>query len=115
MEFTKKDALNFLSAMEGYHSLLKTIHWSTTNKSEHELVDDIDEKMLFKDYRYDVLVSGHLHKGLIYSSETDGRDKLYLGIPSTTNINLNNAVGYLVYMDESGENIVLAAPAGTEG
>ncbi len=71
-------------------------------------VDDIDEKMLFKDYHYDVLVSGHLHKGLIYSSETDGRDKLYLGIPSTTNINLNNAVGYLVYMDESGENMEIS-------
>ena len=46
MEFTKKEALNFLNALEGYHSLLKTIHWSTTNKSEHELVDDIDESIL---------------------------------------------------------------------
>ena len=46
MEFTKKEALNFLNALEGYHSLLKTIHWSTTNKAEHELVDDIDEAVL---------------------------------------------------------------------
>ncbi len=46
MEFTKKEALEFLSALEGYHSLLKTIHWSTTNKSEHTLVDSIDEDVL---------------------------------------------------------------------
>ena len=42
----KKTVLEFLSAMEGYHSLLKTIHWSTTNKAEHTLVDDIDEDVL---------------------------------------------------------------------
>lgn len=46
MEFTKKEVLNFLSAMEGYHSLLKTIHWSTTNEAEHKLSDSIDENIL---------------------------------------------------------------------
>ncbi len=42
----KKNVLDFLSALEGYHSLLKTIHWSTTNKSEHTLSDSIDEDVL---------------------------------------------------------------------
>ena len=61
MEFTKKDALNFLSAMEGYHSLLKTIHWSTTNKSEHELVDDIDESILDYEDRVAEATMGRLN------------------------------------------------------
>ena len=42
----KKSIVDFLSALEGYHSLLKTIHWSTTNKPEHLLTDDIDEEVL---------------------------------------------------------------------
>lgn len=36
----------FLSMCEGYHQALKCIHWSTTNKSEHTLVDDIDSSVL---------------------------------------------------------------------
>lgn len=42
----RKTILDFLSALEGYHSLLKTIHWSTSNKSEHLLSDDIDDEIL---------------------------------------------------------------------
>lgn len=61
MEFTKKDVLNFLSGLEGYHSLLKTIHWSTTNKSEHTLVDDIDESVLEYEDRIAEASMGHLN------------------------------------------------------
>lgn len=72
-------------------------------------VDDINGKMLFEDYHYDVLVSGHLHKGFIYSTtNTHHKDKLYLGIPSTSSLNLNSAVGYLVYMDEDGNNMEIS-------
>lgn len=50
---------------------------------------------------YDVLLSGHLHKGIIYTGEDyfKTKDKLYLGVPSSSNINVGKAsVGYLVYM-----------------
>lgn len=73
-------------------------------------VKDIQDKMKFKDYHYDVLVSGHLHKGIIFSTtnEINDTDKLYLGVPSTSNINLNGVVGYLVYLDEAGENLEIS-------
>ena len=66
---------------------------------------DIDDKKeivgnLIFDSHYDVFVSGHLHKGIIYT-ESDyfkEKDNLYLGVPSASNINIGGAVGYLVYM-----------------
>lgn len=42
----KKEVLNFLSALEGYHSTLKMLHWSTERHSEHILTDDIDSSIL---------------------------------------------------------------------
>ena len=42
----KKEVLNFLSALEGYHSTLKMLHWSTERHSEHVLTDDIDSSVL---------------------------------------------------------------------
>ena len=42
----KKEVLNFLSAVEGYHSTLKMLHWSTERHSEHVLTDDIDSSVL---------------------------------------------------------------------
>lgn len=42
----KEVILNFLSALEGYHQRLKEIHFSTLNKSEHLLVDDMDGDVL---------------------------------------------------------------------
>ena len=55
---------------------------------------------LMSDGHYDVLLSGHLHKGIIYTSDDvfSSKDKLYLGVPSASNINVGGAVGYLVYM-----------------
>lgn len=56
----------------------------------------------------DVQISGHLHRGIIYSvqpnaSEFLTKDKIWLGVPSTSQININSVVGYLVdfhYQDE---------------
>lgn len=42
----KKEVLYFLNSLEGYHSLLKTLHWSTRNHSEHLLTDSIDGSVL---------------------------------------------------------------------
>ncbi len=56
---------------------------------------------LMLDTLYNVLVSGHLHKGII-NTEADFFDKeinkLYLGVPAAGNINIGGAVGYLVYL-----------------
>lgn len=42
----KKSCIWFLSALEGYHSQLKMLHWSTTNYHEHELCDKINDDVL---------------------------------------------------------------------
>ena len=42
----KEETKNFLSALEGYHQLLKTLHWSATAMAEHKLLDDIDHEVL---------------------------------------------------------------------
>ena len=46
MKELKEITLNFLSECEGYHQLCKGLHWSTSNKAEHLLVDNIDDEVL---------------------------------------------------------------------
>lgn len=46
MKNIKNDVLDFLSSLEGYHQLLKGLHFQATTKSEHELCDDIDKAVL---------------------------------------------------------------------
>lgn len=46
MNTLKKEAIEFLSVLEGNHQLLKGLHWSTNCKSEHLLTDDIDSSVL---------------------------------------------------------------------
>ena len=57
----KKSTIEFLSALEGYHNLLKTIHWSATNHFEHTLTDDIDEDVLGYEDRIAEAVMGKLN------------------------------------------------------
>lgn len=75
-------------------------------------ISDIDNKRelfgsLLNDSHYDLLFSGHLHRGIVYSDRDmyRGINKLYLGVPSTSEINLCGAVGYLINMRESVMNI----------
>lgn len=75
-------------------------------------ISDIDKKReifgsLLNDSHYDLLFSGHLHRGIVYSDRDmyRGTNKLYLGVPSTSEINLCGAVGYLINMRESVMNI----------
>ena len=42
----KEETKNFLSALEGYHQLSKTLHWSATAMAEHKLLDDMDHSIL---------------------------------------------------------------------
>lgn len=68
-------------------------------------ISDISKKTeifgtLMKDSHYDILFSGHLHRGIIYSDKDFIRktEKLYVGVPSTTSFNIGRTVGYLVHM-----------------
>lgn len=46
MALTKEKGLNLLSNCEGYHQLLKGLHWQADKKSEHLLTDDMDSSVL---------------------------------------------------------------------
>ena len=46
MDNLRNKTIEFLSILEGYHETLKQIHWSTSNKSEHLLTDEIDSSVL---------------------------------------------------------------------
>lgn len=46
MKELKKNVLDYLSVLEGYHCTLKTLHWSASNHSLHVLTDDIDGSVL---------------------------------------------------------------------
>lgn len=50
--------------------------------------------------KYPVYISGHLHKGLIcMGSEDMNYNQLYIGVPSTSNINIESVVGYIINLD----------------
>lgn len=74
-------------------------------EKKREIVGD-----LMLDMDYDILVSGHLHKGIIYTGEDyfKQKDKLYLGVPSSSNINVGIVVGYLVYMYPESNSMELS-------
>ena len=46
MSELKKNGIEFLSNLEGYHQALKAIHWNTKCKAEHLLTDEIDGAVL---------------------------------------------------------------------
>ena len=50
----------------------------------------------------DVLISGHLHTGFICNN----KNKLLLGVPSATNININGVVGYIINLNYDDFGIV---------
>ena len=73
-------------------------------KSVGELADDDDSFC-----RYSICISGHLHRGILYiGNDCFGNEHLYIGVPSTSNININNVVGYIIELDvDSMVNIKL--------
>ena len=46
MSNLRNKTIEFLCICEGYHQAFKMVHWSTSNKSEHLLTDDIDGSVL---------------------------------------------------------------------
>lgn len=57
----KNKTIEFLSGLEGMHSRLKTLHWSTKNHSEHVLTDDIDSSVLEYEDKIAECVMGRLN------------------------------------------------------
>lgn len=64
-------------------------------------ISDVDEKSFCK---YPICISGHLHRGLLcIDKDYFDNDHLYIGVPSTSDLNVGNAVGYVIDLDvESG-------------
>lgn len=46
MALTKENALELLCSLEGYHQVLKELHWSADRHAKHILTDEIDEGVL---------------------------------------------------------------------
>ena len=80
------------------------------NDQRLNCIDDIYEveKWISNDYK--VLISGHLHQGIIHSVNQYPFDKLYLGVPSLSNININRGCAYVITITNSIVNVsVLSA------
>ena len=69
-------------------------------------LSEIEKGNIFYDNTYAVLFSGHLHQGFIYNNVCNGCETLLLGVPSTTNYNINGVVAYFVELNYNGLNNV---------
>ena len=64
-------------------------------------LQDMSEEMRWLDKKYDVLWSGHLHNGFIYTANVswaNNKQIIFLGVPSTSKCNLGNIVAYLTHL-----------------
>jgi hypothetical protein len=57
----KNKTIEFLNSLEGYHQVLKELHWSTTNHSQHVLTDEIDEDILEYEDKIAECIMGRLN------------------------------------------------------
>ena len=64
-----------------------------------ENLEQIEDDKMFYNHEFDVLISGHLHKGFIYNYEKDDEQQLLLGVPSTSNLSQNGVVAYIVSLE----------------
>lgn len=62
---------------------------------------DMEVEDWMKKSIYRILISGHLHCGFIYSEEN--KNRLFLGVPSTSNQNMGGAVAYVVSVNYESE------------
>ena len=74
------------------------LNWLIRDKLLNNLEQIEDDKM-FYNHEFDVLISGHLHKGFIYNYELDDEQQLLLGVPSTSNLSQNGVVAYIVSLE----------------
>lgn len=60
MALTKENAKNLLSSLEGYHQILKELHWSANSQTKHALTDNIDAGVLKFEDDFAEVVMGRL-------------------------------------------------------
>ena len=79
-------------------------------------IDDIEEALKFLDYHYDLLVSGHLHQGFVYTvpNKYKKEDNIYLSIPSTSNLCLGKAIGMVVNLAGDGNSMEIIVAGADE-
>ena len=46
MKQLKQKTIEFLCGCEGYHQILKMLHWSASSHAQHVLIDEIDDAVL---------------------------------------------------------------------
>lgn len=99
MDNLRNKTIEFLSILEGYHETLKQIHWSTSNKSEHLLTDEIDSAVLEYEDKFAEVTMGHLN-----TRYGHGDLKCLLPEAKTTESLLKELKGdVLVYRKEVGD------------
>lgn len=83
---------------------IDSLHKDEKINSVDEIVDK-EEKSFCK---YPICISGHLHRGLLcVDKDYFNNEHLYIGVPSTSNLNIGNAVSYIIDLDvESGVKYV---------
>lgn len=120
-------SFNNLKGLNNYNDLFNTYevdNWSTSlnNISTHlshrlyiswilddkriNSINELDgiEEWISNDYK--LLISGHLHQGIIYSNKNYLNNYiLYLGVPSLSNMNIGKAIAYIIEIDENNINI----------
>jgi len=104
-----KDNINFyeiskwatkLNHIDIHFSHRLFLSWLIDDKKINNISDiQDDEKWINKDY--DLLISGHLHCGIIYSTQIDDKQILYLGVPSLSNINIGRPCAYIIELNNS--------------
>ena len=65
-------------------------------------IDDIENKTYNLYSSYDIHISGHLHNGFI---KCTNQNKLYISVPSTSKININREVAYVLSVNYENNNI----------
>lgn len=110
--------LKFLNAYNDSFNVYETSRWSTklNNNDIHlshrfyiswliedqkiNCIDDIDEVDDFLSNDFRVLISGHLHQGIIYiKNNYQNKETIYLGVPSLSNTNINKSCAYIMTID----------------
>ncbi len=86
---------------------------SVINDLKINKVDDIEKEKetlgsLMSEPHYEFMISGHLHKGVIHTAVNaySQVSNLYLTVPSTSKLNLDNPVAFLVHLDENKKALI---------
>ena len=67
---------------------------------KNHMINSVDDILSMEEKsfcQYPVCISGHLHKGLLCNDKDFfDNDHLYIGVPSTSNLNIGNVVAYII-------------------